>query len=444
MPAGDITQGYIFVPAEKSIDQVKMNAIVGQAYINPAFISAQTESTSSTTGDYFLLLKSGGTLAKIVLDNLASSLASTTGFQSQIWSTRLRSFNSVSNCNFECNQRSPGTTLTANGWPCDRWQTVNVCPTLKVNTNQAGDNTTRVLVPGTSFAISSKVLNVTLTTVQASLAAGDALLFPSVVDGPAFREIVSDVSSLSLLVFCTSPLKFAAYLREPTGTPAHSIVRLCTIPAGNVWTLIQWPNIPTFPTGTFSTLPGTAGYEVGFSLACGSTFIASAANTWQNGNFVGAPGMDNFGSLAVNSVFQAAFIQHEPGALATTLIDKPFSGANGNYEECLRFYQKTYDYPTAIGTATANGALAVNATASAGVVGTFRFVKPMAKVPSVQCYSPATGTAGNVRDVNAAVDRTASSLFQPIGLAGFSGYNLGTPNAAATYYAFHYTADTGW
>src|SRR5215831_4312327 len=101
MPAGDITQGYIFVPAEKNIDAPKMNAIVGQASINPVFVSGQTQASATAAGDYFLLYKANGTLAKILYDYLASSLAAATGFQSQIWSVRLLSFNAIGNPNFE-------------------------------------------------------------------------------------------------------------------------------------------------------------------------------------------------------------------------------------------------------------------------------------------------------------------------------------------------------
>jgi hypothetical protein len=131
-------------------------------------------------------------------------------------------------------------------------------------------------------------------------------------------------------------------LRDNPAT--RSITKLCTIPTAGAWTLITLPNLPTVAAGgnwNFST--GAIGYELDITLAAGSTLTSPANDVWQNGNFIGALGQDNFCAKAVNSVFYVAFIQHEPGLLCTTLIDKPFSQ---NYEECLRYYAKSYDYDT--------------------------------------------------------------------------------------------------
>jgi hypothetical protein len=445
MPAGDLTQGYIFVPAEKSIDQVKMNAIVGQAYINPAFISAQTESTSSTTGDYFLLLKSGGTLAKIVLDNLANSLAATTGFQSQIWSTRLRSFNAAGNCSFSVDQKTVGTgisSLGAAGFIQDRWQGYNGLATGRASAVPTYGN---IALPGTSsFYITDRFLRVTLTTVQASLAAGELIQIFQTVEGPMLRELLGDVHSISLLVRSSvAGLKFGCALRDASSV--RSLCKLCTIPSANVWTLIALPNLPIWDAGaTWSVLPGNQGYNLSVTLAAGTTYTAAAADTWQAGNFLAPPGMSNFAASTVNSTFDIAFIQHEPGS-ATTLQDKPFSQ---NLDECLRYYYKTYRYAIRSGNASDQvGAPMTRATKTADtqLYGWFPFSKVMAKTPMIIGYSTVSGTSGTVRDITNNADRVIGTTGWGVGESGFEGFAINGPaGSGLPDYAFHFSADTGW
>jgi hypothetical protein len=439
MPAGDLTQGYIFVPAEKSIDQVKMNAIVGQAYINPAFISAQTESTSTTTGDYFLLLKSGGTLAKIVLDNLATSLASTTGFQSQIWSTRLRSFNSVGNPNFGVTQRNCGTVLTNpnNVFIEDRWsgtKTGTLTYTAQViNAGFAG-----IVLPGTNFTIAKNYLRVTLTGAQATLAAGDFLQLYTAIEGSNLLELINDVHSLSLLVRSSvSGLKFGLALQD--SPPTKSLTKLCTIPTANTWTLIPLPNNPIFPSaGNFSTIYGVLGYYLEIALACGSTYTAPANDIWQNGNFFGAVGQSNFAAQVVNSTFDIAFCQHEPGAQATTLMDKPFTP---NLDECQRYFTKSYPYGTKPGTASNTSGMAsfVNTSPVTNWAGYLPFKKTMATIPNVTIYNWNSGAANSIRVSGADY---AVSAVNDRGDSGFDNFTTTTGPAAGNWASFHYTADT--
>jgi hypothetical protein len=443
MPAGDITQGYIFVPAEKSIDQVKMNAIVGQAYINPAFISAQTESTNTTTGDYFLLLKSGGTLAKIVLDNLASSLAATTGFQSQIWSVRLKSWNSIGNCNFEVDQRQAGisSTLTTN-LGIDRWLG-----------SQGGTNASSiqqingvVTIPGTNFPITTKILQITLNTAQASLGATDILGICQFIEGPMFRELSQDVHSISVLARSSvAGLKFGVGLNSTSGAN-YSLWQLATLPTANTWTLITFPNIPVWPAGgTWGLNPGTIAYTLRVTLAAGASSIAPANGTWNAAAYYGANGQSNFAASTVGSTFQLAFIQHEPGPQCTTLIDCPFGQNLDGPMGCTRYYQKTYDYAVKPGTASnSNSSPYFSVAANVNPTLYFPYSKRLAKVPSVlTAYSTVTGAANAVRDLTNAFDRAVSGPVQ-FGETGFGGWSLTSIPATAWVCAFHYTADTGW
>ena len=399
--------------------------------------SIGTIPLADTTQDGFLRKVSGNTSDFVDGTNNCQPIVP------QITSVRLRVLNSVGNPNFEVDQRNVhvGLTNPANGtWLCDRYK-LNKAGTMVINTANPL-LTNPLLVPGTNFAISSSQLGLSLTTAQASLGASDQLAYTQYPEGPNWRELSVDVSSLSLLVNSSVvPLKFSVSLRSPDGT--QSLVKLCTVSASG-WNLLSFPNIPKPSSGNFSISPGVMGYTLTLTLACGTTFIAPVADTWQSGNFLGAPGTDNWCANPVNSAFYAGFIQHEPGPLCTTLIDKPFTQ---NLDECLRYYSKSYQYGVAPKAVNNTGCMAGVATPNQNLFGPFRFPKPMAKAPSVITYSTQTGSvgsgAGAVYDLFATSDRAVSSISY-LGDSGFSYVSMTTVNAAQTIYTFHYTADTGW
>ena len=432
----DIVTSRIFVDGEKGITAAKLNDITASSVIQPAFYTSKPTAGTADPTDIVLILKSGA-YAQVPISTLGGSAT-----QAQIWSTRLRSFNSVGNCTFEVDQRNAGspTANPASGtFLLDRWGLAKVgTMVFKCQQSSAASG---IVLPGTSFNISGNYLICTLTTQEVSLAAGDLWMFNQSIEGSLLRELLSDVSSISLLVASTvAPLKFSVAIRD-TGPTTKSLVKLCTIPTANTWTLIQLPNLPVFPSGNLSISPGVAGYLLGISLASGTTFTAPAADTWQNGNFVAAPGMDNFASKPVNSIFQVAFIQHEPGAVCSTLMDKPFTQ---NYDECLRYFCKSYSYGFATGAVTGAGRIPflVPTGFTTSPVGPENFPKPMAKAPTVTAYSDATGAINTCRDQNASADKTVSG----ISAHERKIYQL-TLSAAATaggFVTFHYTADTGW
>jgi hypothetical protein len=432
----DIVTSRVFVDGEKGITAAKLNDIVASSVIQPAFYTSKPTAGTADPTDIALILKSGA-YAQVPISTLGGSAT-----QAQIWSTRLRSFNSVGNCTFECDQRNAGNSISVNGVAVDRWgisKTGTMTFTCQKISPTSGN---QAIVPGTNFVISNSLLRITLTAAQASLGSGDNLQLYQVIEGSSFRELSGDVHSISLLVKSSvAGLKFSVALKDPA-TVTTSLVKLCTIPSAATWTLISLPNIPQMTGGNFSDLAGVAGYQLAICLAAGTAQTSSAADTWQSGNFVGAPGMNNFAASPVNSTFDIAFVQHEPGAVCSTLMDKPFSQ---NLDECLRYFTKTWSYPTAVGTPTGaglgmRGLIAPSAT-TAGY-GPVSFMKPMAKPPTVTIYNHATGAANSVRDGNG-TDH-ASATASGVGDAGFYAVAFTTATAGATSVYMHYTADTGW
>jgi hypothetical protein len=375
-----------------------------------------------------------GTAFRIVAADL-STVTST------ITSVRLRSFNAVGNANFEIDQKLCGTVATlaagTSNTSIDRWYIHKVGATAVCQVQQMAGP---VNVPGTNFAITSKFLRITLTTPQAVLAASDQLVLYQAVEGCVLRELISDVTSLSVLVRSSvAGISFGTSLNDSVA--GYSLVKLSTIPSAGTWTMIPFPNLPLWTaSGSFPITPGSQGYSIGIAPAAGTTVTASSNDLWVAGAFRGAVGQSNYFGSAAGATFDVAFCQHEPGANCTQLMDLPFSQ---NYDQALRYYQKSYDYAVAVGTVTSAGMIAPLAwAATTAAVGPVRFSKPMAKVPTVTLYNHATGAAGSVRD-NASVDH-ASAVAGNIGTTGFPSITFATATTAIMPINAHYTADTGW
>lgn len=445
----DLVTSRIFVDGEKGITAAKLNDIIAGASVQTDFVATKPTASTLDPADNLLVLKSSGQYAKTpfqtIVDSVQGQLPSN---DSEIWSVRLRSFNSVGNCNFECDQRSVGATLTnpATGTlPLDRWAHGKV-GTMVVSVGQQAAALPDVCVPTTSFRITRSFYRVTLTTAQASLGVSDTLRLSQSIEGPMWRELSNDVHSLQVLVRSSvANLKFALAFSDPA-TTTKTLVKLATIPTANTWTLLTFPNLPVWPSGNFSASPGVLGYLFSITLAAGANLTSPAADTWQSGSFLGAPGMSSFAASPVNSTFDIAFIQHEPGPVCSTLIDKPFTQ---NLTECQRYFAKSMPYATAVGADSAgfvsfHSPVAVSVSTS--LFGGRGFPVPMAKAPTVTFFKHDDGTGNQGYYYNSAVPAgaaiafTGSSANQNALTAIRGNASLAGPIMIIT----GFTADTGW
>jgi hypothetical protein len=369
--------------------------------------------------------------------------------QSSIWWMRTRAYSSVGNSTFEVDQVHVGNPFglgagSVSTTQVDRWTIAKTAATATLSNTQTSN---LAKVPGgPNFYISQKALSIGVTTAQATLAASEYLIVQQQIEGPRLRELLGDVHSLQLLVYSAVAGTFTAGLRT-TSSPFYSFVSSFTLAAAT-WTMVTIPNIPVWASGgTWSTAPGTIGYLLGICLGAGSSYIApsGASAGFQSGNFLAAPGQTNL-MATTSGQFLISFVQHEPGALCTTPIDCPFTGPNGNYEDCLRYYCKSFDYDIAVGTANAVGSLNCIGSnpVNTNIPGAVRWPKSLAKIPAVAIYNASTGAVNSVWNVSTGSSYTVSSAGN-IGKSGFGWFTVsGTPTAVNQWYNFHYTADTGW
>jgi hypothetical protein len=445
----DIVTSRTFVDGEKNITAQKLNDIVASSVIQPAFVSAKpSTSTVAPTDNLLVLTAAGGTYAKAPFQTIIDSVNANLNTNSAIWSVRLRSFNAIGNPTFEVDQRNVGTTYpnVPNGTLIqDRW-IIAKAGTLAVS---AGQNSASagINLPGTSFAISRSFLRITLTTAQATLAAGDHLWVQQSLEGNCWRELQNDVHSLQLLVRSSvAGLAIGVTLLDPTG--AHALSNLLTIPSANTWTLLSLPNLALWPAaGTFVNTPGNAGYYLYVSLASGTTYIPPANGSWQNGNFVGAIGQSNFANSPVNSTFDLAYVCHEPGALCSNPpMDCPFTQ---NYHDCLRYYAKSYPFATkaaAINTEGYETFQAIPGIAASYWRGKTVFPVLMAKAPTAAIYAY-DGSTNAVTYVTTSQATGPFNITTPVVTTekGIDVLNSPTNYGATTWCCiFHYAADTGW
>ena len=311
----------------------------------------------------------------------------------QIWSARLRSFNSVGNPNFEVTQRNCGGLVnTANVLLEDRWLPLKT-GTLTYS-GQVNISATSIQVPGTSYQIGANYLRITVTGTEPALAASDFMQVQQTVEGPMLRNLITDVHSFQIMARCSlAGFKFGWSICDPAGV--KSITNIGTITTAGVWQLFQFPNLPVWPSGpSWILTPGSPGYLIRLCLAAGSSITSPSNGVWNSGNFIGGVGQGNLFATS-GATFDFGFIQHEPGPVCSTLMNKPFTQ---NYDECLRYFSKSYAYGTVGTTATVAGAPQFWIPASQQPYVYIPYKKTMAKNPPTITGFSTSGAVNSVRD----------------------------------------------
>lgn len=348
-----------------------------------------------------------------------------------------RSYNSVGNPNMEIDQIHVGTSVaTPANKAIDRW-VVSKSGT-NAGTAQQIDVAGGVAIAGTSFPISAKCLRYTLTTQSASLAATDFILFQQTIEGARLRELMGGSTTVTIAVRSSiAPLKFCISLRD--NASAYSCCQLVTLTNANAWTTIT-VNMPTWtPSGTFSILPGAVGYLLAIGLAAGTTYTATTLGSWIAGNFLGATGQDNFASKPVNSTFDVAFVQHEPGTSFGGFLDKDYQT---NLTECQRYWVKSCASNIVPGAAGTGGEIWFYSLSTLYAMGSAPFPVTMAKTPTVTTYNSVSGVINGAQSYPAGTAITGVTV--PVASDKGTNYISGATYVSGQQYRFYYVADTGW
>lgn len=304
---------------------------------------------------------------------------------------------------FTVNPWQRGTTFnsTANGaYTGDRFKWIQSGSGV-VNITQASDAPT-IAQAG---IYTSSCLYVDCATADASIAAGDYYGVRHSIEGYNFLPIAQRTFIVSFWVKSTKTGIFCLSLMNSGND--RSYVAEYTINTTNTWEYKTIAVSASPSAGTWTYNNNDAGIILTWTIAAGSTY-QTTANAWNTGNFLATSNQVN-GMDSNTNDFKLQLIQVEPGTKAT-----PYKALTSKevWAQCQRYYEKSYNFSDAPGTATQSGALSYQCcqtnTAIFGINGRFAVSKRAS--PTVTLYSTNSGTAASVYDNGTSTDKTVNSL----------------------------------
>jgi hypothetical protein len=283
-------------------------------------------------------------------------------------------------------------------------------------------------------------MRLNLTNSQNTLLAGAFFEIYQRIEGSVIAPLYGKSMTLSFWVKATRTGKYYISFRNTGG--ARSLVKSYDVLVTNTWEkktiTINHDTTGTWPSDT------SEGLIVGWTIAAGSTFTAPSEDVWYSANYNHGPSQVN-GVQTGSTDFFITGIQLEEGVSASN-----FERAGGekisDFDLCLRYFEKSYDLETPIGTSGASGGYSVGSV----VFGTTSvrqtcviFRREKRGTPVVTSYAVTTG----------AIDRanfydSSAVVAAPVIATSFMGFYIGasgtlsgkTANNAIAITG-HYTAD---
>jgi hypothetical protein len=284
---------------------------------------------------------------------------------------------------------------------------------------------------GSGFRKSLKML---CTTAVASPLTTNRLYINQPIEGQNVQILKKGTSSAELLTvsFWVKANLTGTYVVQLFDYfNSRQVSKAYTISASATWE----KKTITFPADTTGALTNdnNAQFEVRFWLLAGSGFSSGTmSGAWESStNANSAVGQVNL-AAATSNYFQITGVQFEVGDVATPF---EFKSVGDGLLECQRYYEKTYNLETALGTGVAPGWVgAVTSSATTETGGSaFKVVKR--GTPTITLYNAISGASGAVYRVSDAA--SVSSSVNYIGNNGFGLINVSSNNS----FYYHYVAN---
>jgi hypothetical protein len=291
-------------------------------------------------------------------------------------------------------------------------------------------------------------IGATVSTAQVTLGASDAFGLNLFIEGTRIARLAWGTANAQPITICfwTCHNRTGLYSVTVRNPAAYNRSYVATYNQ-NVSNAVEYKTI-TIPGCVDGNWPsdGSNSFGLTFTMACGSTFTAPAANTWYGANYTGAPGQVN-GVAATTDAFRITGVAILPGTQAPSAARSPFIMRPFAEELrlCQRYYEKTCPYADkpgiAYGAYGAGGALiaCVYAIATYPPFPPWFFKTEKRVAPTITLYSPQTGLAGAFY-VNGTYD-LAGTVFST-GTTQVTVGSSGSANVAAgIFIGVHLTAD---
>jgi hypothetical protein len=202
----------------------------------------------------------------------------------------------------------------------------------------------------TTFRYSTSV-----TVTTNSSAAGAYAYIYQAIEGYNWADLgygtaSAQTSTLSFWVKSSLTGTFGIALRNATGS-SRFFTTTYTINTANTWEQ-KTITITGDTAGTWNTTNGV-GLGIFWDLGVGSTYSSTSNNAWSTvaSNFFGVTGATKLGATN-GATFFITGVQLEKGSTATSFDYRPFGT---EVVLCQRYFAKSYDIATAVGTATRSG-----------------------------------------------------------------------------------------
>ena len=244
--------------------------------------------------------------------------------------------------------------------------------------------------------------------------------------------------TLSFQVYSSLTGTFGASVYNSAGNRIYPISY--SIPVANTWTTIS-VTITGDTTGTWIGATNGIGLQVFFSLGAGSSNTGTAG-AWGTTGFGGGTGTTSVVGTS-GATFYITGVQLEVGSSATGFEYRQYQQ---ELALCQRYYEKSYNDGTALGTATTVGVVGqsglqgVTTTTEAGTYVTFKVTKRA--TPTISVWD-GNGNSNKLDRLQAGVTNNYNSTFSGtsnLGANGFVGFS--GSGATCTSVQFHYAASS--
>jgi hypothetical protein len=244
------------------------------------------------------------------------------------------------------------------------------------------------------FGYSLKLDN---TTATSSLSAANYHLIEQIIEGQNVQHLLKGTSNAKkvTLSFWVKSNKTGTYIvRFKDLDNSRNISKAYTIDTASTWEK-KTITIDGDTTGTFDN-DNAGSFSIQWWLATGSLYSSGTlATSWESNTSANyAVGQVNLADSTSNEFFITG-CQLEVGSTASGFEFEPFEAI---LRKCQRYYEKSYEYSTALGTSTFNGAYydEVGGTNYPRLQAHYS-VRKRTRVPNtITVYNPNTGTAGQM------------------------------------------------